>query len=196
MPATSPSDFPPAPFRSRNSAAPVRCGTCIRPSTRRTGCSKQVIELPDGTSYFSIAQMVRRPVAPHPQPQPRFAIGLGCEIRHAAQAGLCHRHGSGEDRRHADRRQLPALRARKLQPARRAADHAHADPRREHAGGYRRSRSAMRERCETSRLRFEKPFAFAWCRSKGSPHTPPSGYPVRCGFSLASLEYGIIRFRG
>jgi len=24
-------------------------------------------------------------VAPHPQPQPRFAIGLGCEIRHAAK---------------------------------------------------------------------------------------------------------------
>jgi hypothetical protein len=46
---------------------------------------KQVIELPDGTRYFSIAQMVRRLVAPHPQPQPRFAIGLGCEIRHAAK---------------------------------------------------------------------------------------------------------------
>jgi predicted transcriptional regulator/DNA-binding XRE family transcriptional regulator len=46
---------------------------------------KQVIELPDGTRYFSIAQMLRRPVAPHPQPQPRFAIGLGCEIRHAAR---------------------------------------------------------------------------------------------------------------
>jgi predicted transcriptional regulator len=46
---------------------------------------KQVIELPDGSRYFSIAQMVRRPVAPHPQPQPRFAIGLGCEIRHAAR---------------------------------------------------------------------------------------------------------------
>src|SRR6201987_1680127 len=46
---------------------------------------KQVIELPDGTRYFSIAQMVRRPIAPHPHPQPRFAIGLGCEIRHASK---------------------------------------------------------------------------------------------------------------
>ncbi|MGJ4945302.1 helix-turn-helix domain-containing protein [Bradyrhizobium sp. HKCCYLS1011] len=46
---------------------------------------RQVIELPDGTRYFSIAQVVRRPVAPHPHPQPRFAIGLGCEIRHAAK---------------------------------------------------------------------------------------------------------------
>jgi len=46
---------------------------------------KQVIELPDGTRYFSIAQMVRRSVVPHPLPQPRFAIGLGCEIRHATR---------------------------------------------------------------------------------------------------------------
>jgi hypothetical protein len=46
---------------------------------------KQVIELPDGSRYFSLAQMVRRPIAPHPQPQPRFAIGLGCEIRHASK---------------------------------------------------------------------------------------------------------------
>lgn len=46
---------------------------------------KQVIELPDGARYFSVAQMVRRPVAPHPLAQPRFAIGLGCEIRHAAR---------------------------------------------------------------------------------------------------------------
>ena len=96
---------------------------------------KQVIELPDGTRYFSIAQMVRRPVAPHPLPQPRFAIGLGCEIRHAAQPGLRRRHGPGENRGHADRRQLPALRARKLRPARRAADHAHADPGRDDAAG-------------------------------------------------------------
>jgi XRE family transcriptional regulator, fatty acid utilization regulator len=43
----------------------------------------QVIELPDGTRYFSIAQVLRRTAAPHAQPQPRFAIGLGCEIRHA-----------------------------------------------------------------------------------------------------------------
>jgi predicted transcriptional regulator/DNA-binding XRE family transcriptional regulator len=46
---------------------------------------RQIIELPDGSRYFSIAQTVRRATAPHPQPQPRFAIGLGCEIRHAAK---------------------------------------------------------------------------------------------------------------
>ena len=94
---------------------------------------RQVIELPDGTRYFSIAQMVRRPAAPHAQPQPRFAIGLGCEIRHAAELVYAQRARSRYGRRHADRRQLPALRARKLQPARRAADHPDADPGREHA---------------------------------------------------------------
>src|ERR1700733_4158507 len=45
----------------------------------------QAIELPDGARYFSIAPGGRRPAAPHAQPQPRFAIGLGCEIRHAAK---------------------------------------------------------------------------------------------------------------
>ncbi len=44
---------------------------------------RQVVELPDGSRYFSIAQTIRRPVTPHPHPQPRFAIGLGCEIRYA-----------------------------------------------------------------------------------------------------------------
>jgi predicted transcriptional regulator/transcriptional regulator with XRE-family HTH domain len=45
----------------------------------------QIIELPDGNRYFSIAQTVRRPAAPHPQPQPRYAIGLGCDIRYASR---------------------------------------------------------------------------------------------------------------
>ena len=45
----------------------------------------QVIELPDGARYFSIAQTVRRPVAPYAQPQPRYAIGLGCELKYATR---------------------------------------------------------------------------------------------------------------
>lgn len=45
----------------------------------------QVIELPDGSRYFSIAQTVRRPVAPYAAPQPRYAIGLGCELKYAAR---------------------------------------------------------------------------------------------------------------
>ncbi len=45
----------------------------------------QIIELPDGTRYFSIAQTVHRPAVPHPQPQPRYAIGLGCELKYASR---------------------------------------------------------------------------------------------------------------
>lgn len=46
---------------------------------------KQIIELPDGSRYFSLAQTVRAPTAPHPMPQSRHAIGLGCELRHASR---------------------------------------------------------------------------------------------------------------
>jgi predicted transcriptional regulator/DNA-binding XRE family transcriptional regulator len=42
----------------------------------------QIIELPDGARYFSIAQAVNRPIAPFGQPQPRYAIGLGCELKY------------------------------------------------------------------------------------------------------------------
>jgi predicted transcriptional regulator/DNA-binding XRE family transcriptional regulator len=42
----------------------------------------QIIELPDGARYFSIAQTVQRVAAPHGQPQPRYAIGLGCELKY------------------------------------------------------------------------------------------------------------------
>jgi XRE family transcriptional regulator, fatty acid utilization regulator len=45
----------------------------------------QIIELPDGTRYFSIAQTVHRQAVPHPHPQPRYAIGLGCELKHASR---------------------------------------------------------------------------------------------------------------
>src|SRR6201991_52659 len=45
----------------------------------------QVIELPDGSRYFSIARTLRRPSVPWPHVQPRFAIGLGCDIRHASK---------------------------------------------------------------------------------------------------------------
>ena len=51
------------------------------------------------------------------------------------KTGLRHRDGPGKSRGHPDRRQLPAVRTRKLQPARRAADHPDADPGREHAAG-------------------------------------------------------------
>ncbi|MBO0733760.1 MAG: DUF2083 domain-containing protein, partial [Methylocapsa sp.] len=43
----------------------------------------QVIELPDGTQWFSLARMVRRALAPYGAIEPCYAIGLGCEIKYA-----------------------------------------------------------------------------------------------------------------
>lgn len=43
----------------------------------------QVIELPDGSQWFSIARTVRRSRTPFGAIEPRFAIGLGCEIKYA-----------------------------------------------------------------------------------------------------------------
>jgi hypothetical protein len=45
----------------------------------------QIVELPDGARYFSIAQTVQRAIAPYGQPQPRYAIGLGCELKYASR---------------------------------------------------------------------------------------------------------------
>ena len=45
----------------------------------------QIVELPDGQRYFSVAQAVRRPIAPFGQPQPRYAIGLGCEFKYLSR---------------------------------------------------------------------------------------------------------------
>jgi XRE family transcriptional regulator, fatty acid utilization regulator len=43
----------------------------------------QVIELPDGSQWFSIARTVRRSLASFGAIEPRFAVGLGCEIKYA-----------------------------------------------------------------------------------------------------------------
>ncbi|HYP57543.1 MAG TPA: short-chain fatty acyl-CoA regulator family protein, partial [Beijerinckia sp.] len=43
----------------------------------------QVIELTDGSQWFSIARTVRRAITPWGAIEPRFAIGLGCEIKYA-----------------------------------------------------------------------------------------------------------------
>jgi XRE family transcriptional regulator, fatty acid utilization regulator len=45
--------------------------------------STQVVELTDGSRWFSIARTVRRSVTPYGAIEPRFAIGLGCEIKYA-----------------------------------------------------------------------------------------------------------------
>jgi predicted transcriptional regulator/transcriptional regulator with XRE-family HTH domain len=43
----------------------------------------QAIELTDGSQWFSIARTVRRSITPWGAIEPRFAIGLGCEIKYA-----------------------------------------------------------------------------------------------------------------
>lgn len=43
----------------------------------------QVVELPDGSQWFSIARTVRRGATPWGAIEPRFAVGLGCEIKYA-----------------------------------------------------------------------------------------------------------------
>ncbi|NDV00312.1 helix-turn-helix domain-containing protein [Pseudoroseicyclus tamaricis] len=43
----------------------------------------QVIGMPDGTTYFSIARTVTRQLGTYESPAARFAIGLGCDIAYA-----------------------------------------------------------------------------------------------------------------
>jgi len=43
----------------------------------------QVVELPDGSQWFSIARTVRRAATAFGKIQPQYAIGLGCEIKYA-----------------------------------------------------------------------------------------------------------------
>lgn len=43
----------------------------------------QVIGMPDGTAYFSIARTVTRHIGSYSEPAARFAIGLGCDIAYA-----------------------------------------------------------------------------------------------------------------
>ncbi|WP_244406128.1 helix-turn-helix domain-containing protein [Methylocella silvestris] len=45
----------------------------------------QVVELTDGSQWFSIARATQRPVAAWGATQPRFAIVLGCELKYARQ---------------------------------------------------------------------------------------------------------------
>ncbi len=43
----------------------------------------QIVQLPDDTTYFSIAKMVSRSGQTHDQPAQKLAIGLGCDIAYA-----------------------------------------------------------------------------------------------------------------
>jgi predicted transcriptional regulator/DNA-binding XRE family transcriptional regulator len=43
----------------------------------------QIIELPDGSRWFSIARAVRRSSSRWGAPAPKFVVGLGCELKYA-----------------------------------------------------------------------------------------------------------------
>lgn len=45
----------------------------------------QIVQMPDGARYFSIARTVARPGLGHAQPDRYFAIALGCEIAYAGR---------------------------------------------------------------------------------------------------------------
>jgi predicted transcriptional regulator/transcriptional regulator with XRE-family HTH domain len=45
----------------------------------------QIAELPDGKKYFWIARTVERGTGAHGEPGKTFALGLGCELRHASR---------------------------------------------------------------------------------------------------------------
>ncbi len=44
---------------------------------------RQIVQMPDGTTYFTIARTVRGQGLGHQLAQPQFTIGLGCEVSHA-----------------------------------------------------------------------------------------------------------------
>jgi predicted transcriptional regulator/DNA-binding XRE family transcriptional regulator len=65
-------------------------GTCPRWNLHNASRSPgrivtQILELPDGARWFSIARTVRRSTAPWGEPEAQFAIGLGCELKFAAR---------------------------------------------------------------------------------------------------------------
>jgi XRE family transcriptional regulator, fatty acid utilization regulator len=45
----------------------------------------QVLELNDGSKWFSVARTVQRVRTPYGEPENQFVIGLGCDIKHAAK---------------------------------------------------------------------------------------------------------------
>ena len=45
----------------------------------------QIVELPDGSQWFSLARTVKRSVTPWGAPEPHFAISLGCELKYASR---------------------------------------------------------------------------------------------------------------
>jgi predicted transcriptional regulator/transcriptional regulator with XRE-family HTH domain len=46
---------------------------------------RQLIETPDGQRYFTISRTIERPIRPDLRDDSLLAIGLGCDVRHAAR---------------------------------------------------------------------------------------------------------------
>jgi predicted transcriptional regulator len=59
----------------------------------------QIAQMPDGTTYFWIARTLRKDGGGYHSPHTVFALGLGCEIRHARQ--LVYAEGVDLDNREA-----------------------------------------------------------------------------------------------
>ena len=64
-------------------AAPARCGTSTRRSPTRARSWCRSPQMPDGRNYMWVARTVERRASRYGQPGKTFAIGLGCELRHA-----------------------------------------------------------------------------------------------------------------
>jgi hypothetical protein len=65
-------------------------GTCARWNIHNAFCNpgaieRQVIELPDGGRWFSIARTVQARAVPWGEPEARFVVALGCDIKHASK---------------------------------------------------------------------------------------------------------------
>lgn len=45
----------------------------------------EVVQMPDGATYFTVARLVERPGAGHAMPAQQFVVALGCDIAHAGQ---------------------------------------------------------------------------------------------------------------
>ncbi|NHK27519.1 DUF2083 domain-containing protein [Parvularcula flava] len=52
----------------------------------------QIIQMPDETTYFSIARTVSRPEGPYGPPATKVAVGLGCEIAYARRLVYAKEH--------------------------------------------------------------------------------------------------------
>ena len=77
----------------------------------------QIAQMPDGRNYMWVARTVERRAPRYGQPGKTFAIGLGCELRHAHRLVYSEGLDLSGDNLDADRCGLPGLRARQLPAA-------------------------------------------------------------------------------